>query len=38
MTDEQAHFGLDRYSDFEWRWWYNVLGMAIILALVVLIS
>jgi hypothetical protein len=29
--------GRDGSSDFEWRWWHNVLGVAIILAIVTVI-
>ena len=30
--------GYEDYPEYEWRWWFNVLGMAIILGIVAVIS
>jgi hypothetical protein len=41
FMDERVRSGASDYEDYpnyEWRWWHNLLGLAIVLAIVIVMS
>ena len=41
VMDDKARSAINShedYPDYEWRWWFNVLGVAIVLGIVIVIS